>query len=42
MLRVVVDDGEATATFELSDHMLQDIPCLNYDELVSGELVYFF
>ena len=41
MLRVVVDDGEATATFELADHLLLDIPSLSFNELVSGKMVYF-
>jgi hypothetical protein len=35
MLRVVVDDGEATATFELPDYALQGIASLSYNDLVS-------
>jgi hypothetical protein len=34
MLRVVVDDGEATATFELPDYLLQGITSLSYNHLV--------
>ena len=34
MLRVVVDDGEATTTFELPDYLLQGITSLSYNHLV--------
>jgi len=34
ILRVVVDDGESTATFELPDYLLQGIPSLSYNNLV--------
>jgi len=34
MLRVVVDDGEATTTFKLTDYLSQGIPYLSYNVLV--------
>lgn len=34
MLRVVVDDGESTATFELANYLLQGITSLSYNDLV--------
>jgi len=39
MLRVVVEDGDSTATFEMCDYLLKDIQSLDYNELVSC-LVY--
>jgi len=42
MLRVVVDDGDSTATFELPDYLLQGIPSLNYNDLVSRWLFILF
>jgi len=39
MLRVVVDDGEATATFELPNYLLQGITSLSYNHLV---MPFFF
>ena len=34
ILRVVIDDGKSTATFELPDYLLQGIPSLSYNDLV--------
>jgi len=42
MLRVVVEAGDATATFELCDYLLKDIPSLDYDELVDYLMISFF
>jgi hypothetical protein len=39
MLRVVVQDGDSTATFELCDYLLKDILSLDYDESVGWLLL---
>ena len=41
MLRVVVDDGEATSTFELPDYLLQGITSLSYNDLVRLVFIFF-
>lgn len=42
MLRVVVQDSDSIATFELCDSLLKDIPSLDYDELVGCLLLTTF
>lgn len=39
MLKVVVDDGDSTATFELVDYLLQGIPSLSYNDLASQSII---